>query len=167
MDASAWVLVGQTIVLAAALLPLAIQVGFIRRQASSAQRTERARFQHDLLSSIMQTRLELQRAAPGFGPLANVPVIEQAGGTEQYIAIRNTIDKFNSAFHLRRQGYLDDETWGTVEAYIQVMWENPRLEQIWGQLMDRPGRFYPAFREYIDGLYVTAPEESTTPGTLG
>ena len=81
------------------------------------------------------------------------------------------MDHFNDAFHIRRQGYLDNETWGVVVDALYVFMQDARVEQLWEHLRDRPGRFHPAFREYIDGLYVmateTAPQEPPTPGTPG
>ena len=100
----------------------------------------------------MQGRLELWRAAPELTPPANRLAVEVAGGVEQYGALRNNIDNFNTAFHLRQQGYLDEETWRAVQSVIRATWENPQVRQVWDQLMGRPDRFYPEFREYVDSL---------------
>jgi len=114
----------------------------------SRESSERAAEEMEI-PQVYDNWVELVRQVPDFRGSSRAPVIEAAGGIEAYLALRAAMDHYNDAFHLRSQGYLDNETWEVLESVVRPLFQDSRVQTIWKA---RPGRFYPGFRQYIDAL---------------
>ena len=154
MNISSWMLLAQTVVLAATLIAILIQMGLFLKQVALAQNTDRARFQPEILLGLNQTRLELLNRVPDLHAESSSGGrgIQAAGGSERYLGIRFAIDHLSDAFHLRQQGYLDDATWGIVNSGTLTLMSSPIFAAVWRELASASGRFFPGFADYIEGV---------------